>query len=152
MSVKELNQDEALAAGVKLWILPSTQFSDWTKQLDWPLNLQISKAAAHPVPKLSADLMTILQKHDMDFSYEEPEKKNLVIATQGLLPTDMIVIVTGETWESWSKSAVKVWQDLGKPTARFFLPGFARWEKVKSSWPASANLESVQIVSTEGVA
>lgn len=152
MSVKELNQDEALAAGVKLWILPPTQFSDWTKQLDWPLNLQISKAASHSMPKPAPELMTIMQKHDLDFAAEDAEKKSLIIATQGLLPTDMIVVVPGETWETWAKSAVKIWQDLGKPTARFFLPGFARWEKVKSSWPSVANHDSVQIVSTEGVA
>lgn len=151
MSVKELTQDEALAAGAKLWLLPPTQFSDWTKQLDWPLNLQISKAAAHAMPKPSPELMTIVQKHDLNILSEESEKKPLIIATQGLLPTEMIAVVPGETWENWAKSAIKVWQDLGRPSARFFLPGFARWEKVKSSWPSTANLETVQIVSTEGV-
>lgn len=150
--VKVLNPDEALSAGVKLWILPPSNFSDWTKQLDWPLNLQISKAAHRPTQQPSSELLSILQKNEMKFGFEESEKKNLIIATQGLLPAEMIVIVSGETWETWSKAAVRVWQDLGKPTARFFLPAFAKWDKVKGSWSSSANVEEVQIVSTEGAA
>ena len=149
MSLQILNTDEALTPGVDLWILPSTTFSGWTKRLDWPLNLQITKASHYQARKPAAELLTILQQNDMQFDSTTPEQKNLIIATQGLIPATTIVIVAGENWEAWVKSAVKVWQDLGKPLARFFLPSFAKWEKVKSAWPSVANAGSVQVVASE---
>jgi hypothetical protein len=155
MPATVINLDEALSDGADLWVLPTTTFSAWTKLLDWPLNLQISRASGYTARKISPELAAILQQNDLQFDANESEKKNLIIATDGLIPAKQILVVSGETWETWSKAAVKVWQDLGTPQARFFLPTFSNWEKEKKSWPAAANIESVQIVadqisSTEG--
>jgi hypothetical protein len=150
MGLKVLNQDQALSTGCDLWVLPSTAFSEWTKKLDWPLNLQISKASHHSTRKPAPELASILQQNDLKFDVLEPEKTNLIIASKGLIPAKSVVIVPGDTWEAWSKAAVKVWQNLEEPSARFFLPAFAKWHKVKNSWPSSANLESVEIVEAEG--
>jgi hypothetical protein len=149
MTAKVLNQEEALSEGADLWVLPAPIFSSWTKQLDWPLNLQISKASYYTGRKLSPELTQILQQNALRFDFADAEKRNLIIASQGLIPANRVMIIAGESWETWSKAAVEAWQDLGKPSARFFIPTFANWDKVKSSWPSAANSEAVQIVATE---
>jgi len=149
MSPKILSSNEALSDGADLWVLPSSVFSEWTKKLDWPLNLQISRAAHYSSRKPSVELLSILQQNEMTFETEFLGGKNLILATTGLIPADRVVILGAETWESWCKSAIKIWQGLEKPSTRFFLPTFAKWEKVKSSWPTIANIETVQIVTAE---
>lgn len=150
MAVKVLTNEEALSGGVDVWVLPTATFSEWTKKLDWPLNLQISKAANYLGKKISPELMAIVQQNEIKIDVTEPEKKNLIIACEGLIPANRVVVVPGDTWEAWSKAAVKMWQDLNQPSARFFLPVFAKWDKVKSSWPSHAQLDTVQIVEAEG--
>jgi hypothetical protein len=150
MAIKLISNEEAFSEGADIWVLATPTFSEWTKRLDWPLNLQISKASNYLPKKLSPELMAIVQQNDLKFDTTEPEKKNLIIASEGMIPASRVVIVPGENWETWSKAAVKMWQDLNQPPARFFIPAFAKWDKVKNSWPSAANIETVEIVEAEG--
>jgi hypothetical protein len=151
MKAKVLNQGDALTPGATLWVLPTSTFSEWTRRLDWPLNLQITRAFFKTPKEISPELKAILEKNELEFETPaEDGKKNLMIATQGHLPTDMLVVINAETWDGWIMAATKIWQDLNKPNARFFIPTFAQWDKVKKEWPSSLNQESVEIVHTEG--
>lgn len=141
-----LSRKDALNDGAELWILPTFRFSEWTRRLDWPLNLQITKSIHHKTKPLSPRMEEILQTYEI-----KPEsittRGPLLIASDGLLPNRWTVVVDADQWEPWQKESLKVWKQLGEPSVRLFIPSFANWEKGKSQWP-----ESLQIVESGGVA
>ena len=54
--------------GADLWVLPSLQVSEWTRQLDWPLNLMVTRAHHHLFPELPAQLRKITMDIEMKIS------------------------------------------------------------------------------------
>lgn len=147
MKVKVLKHDEALMDGADLWILPSLQVSEWTRQLDWPLNLLITRAQHHPRPELAPELKKIVIENGMKSAHTaQSEEAPLLVGSQGLLPNRLTAVVPGTQCEPWIKSGLKLWQELRTPKARIFLPAFAPWEKVKATWPGTADVSDIEIV------
>lgn len=149
MQIKHLTREEALIDGARLWLLPTFRFSEWTRRLDWPLNLQILKSIHRKPVELSPHLKEILQENELEETVV-PRGGPLMIATDQLLPSEWTVILESDNWDNWRETALKVWKDMGEPPARFFLPSFARWDKVKNQWPKWADHARVQIVDSQG--
>src|SRR5689334_16382437 len=131
MKAQVITQFEALLDGTDLWILPSLKLSDWTKKLDWPLNLQITRSHFHKSAEISDELKAIVRENKIEM-HVKSDAGPLLIAGNDHLPARWIAVVEADDWDSWIKSAVKVWQGLEKPKMRVFLPNFAKLEKIKS--------------------
>jgi hypothetical protein len=145
MKAKFLTITEAMNDGADLWVLPLPNQSEWTRRLDWPLNLQITRASHHEMPAMSETLKQIARERQM-FAEHEPVKGPLLIACEGLLPTRMVAIVDSAKWDYWLKSAHKILQGLQLTNIRLFLPTNASVGKTKSDWPTWADSESVEVV------
>ena len=140
---KVLGRDEALKTGAELWILPSFRFSDWTKKLDWPLNLQITKSLSHKPKPLSSKLQEIVASNDFKFD-SPPSGGPLLIASSELLPNRWTVVIESDQADGWQKEAMQVWKMLGEPTVRLFTPTFLDWRHAKGAWPGGENLQVVE--------
>jgi hypothetical protein len=150
MKLQILSNDDALTDGAALWILPSIKHSEWTRNLDWPLNLQITRANQHQPPTLSLELQKIAHENAIGFDFKRDPRKPLLIVTDGLLPNRFTAIVETDNWDQWLSTGLELWQNLKMPTLRIFLPNFTKWKRVQSSWPQWADLENVTIVDSGG--
>ncbi len=127
MQFRILNKELALTDGADLWILPSFAYSEWTRRLDWPLNLQITRAVYHPSPELPVELKRIVDENELHFDFKQTGGKPLLIASAGLLPNRITAVVDGDQWEQWLITSLKLWKDLLQPGLRLFLPYSSTW-------------------------
>jgi hypothetical protein len=140
---KVLPKEEALKSGADLWILPSFRFSEWTKRLDWPLNLQVTKSLTHRVKPLSSRLQEIMAEHEIA-TPKTTSGGPLLIASSDLLPNRWTVILESDQIEAWQKGALEIWKNLGEPSVRVFAPTFLDWRSAKGKWPGGDDLQVVE--------
>jgi hypothetical protein len=134
MQVSASTNQEALGPGADLWILPESQLSHWTQQIDWHLNFQISRAQLHQSQNLSPVAKEILFKCALEnLDWVEEHSERLLILSSQNLPNRWVLVLNGANQiDEWLKEATAVWKSLAFPTLRFFLPetiGKAAFEK-----------------------
>lgn len=150
MQFNVLTKEVAFSEGAALWILPTFVYSDWTRRLDWPLNLQITRAVYHVRPDLPPELKKIIDSNDVNYEWQPPAgKPPLLIASQHLLPNLITAVVDAEQAESWLSTSLELWKGLLRPSLRLFLPSFLDINKMKSLWPKWAETEHLQIMGPE---
>ena len=147
--IKVLTREDALSDGADLWILPALGLSEWTQALNWPLNLQITRALHHAKPEVPPELRAILSENEMNFELKTPSEP-LLIASEGLLPNRVTAVVDHDSFDPWLNASLKVWQGLKQPRMRIFLPAFAKWANVKAGCPTWAS-EGIEVVESAGV-
>jgi hypothetical protein len=151
--MKTVVEGDALNAGCDLWLIADAERSSWSRKIDWHLNFQILRSLAHQTPRLSPELRRVLE----DAEVEAPEIEAtsavatpLMIASRDLLPNRQTVSVPvpdegGDA--AWVKACHAVWNQLGRPRARVFLPDTMKPDLFSKSWPKSDADASVELVS-----
>ena len=148
-----LFQHGALASGSKLWVIPSPEDCDWTPQLDWYLNFQISRAAFHKPQKLSNHLQEIINENELnvvDATAKLEENPNLMIACERRLPAEMLIRVPTLTdHKSWIANVYKIWLQVHKPSLRVFLPINFPISQFSNFWNGDLNDVDVTLVPSQ---
>ena len=155
MGIKTLYKSGALGSGAQLWILPEISNCSWAKKIDWYLNLQLSKAHLYSPANTSENIKDILKANDWD----EPDIKTkdhafLMVASEGHLPSQQIVRVAHQPFakskdplQSWIDDISAVWENLGNPSLRIFLPDNYSAEEFLTKWkPAQSRKTDITIV------
>jgi hypothetical protein len=145
VSLPYLDDSDAFAEGAPLWILASLEQSLWTRKLDWYLNLQLLRAEPHRPQHLSDFLKQLLAQQELapllsSVSAQSP----LMIAAQAFVPTDQIVILFETETKPWVQSAHHIWNKLGKPATRLFLPDFVSAANLNNVWPKDAPITLIK--------
>ncbi len=146
MSLKTVDSLTALSPGCDLWIVAEAQHSRWARKLDWYLNFQIQRAGLHKSRELSPEIQKVIQ----DCEVELPEigtfrSAPLMIASENLLPNSKTIVVPQiQDAAGWVEACFKIWDDLGRPLTRVFLPDEMKAEAFNRAWAVKgANVELV---------
>jgi hypothetical protein len=152
MDIQVLSHAGALSPGSQLWLLPtSTAHSRWLSQVDWYLNFQWSRAAHHKPQTLSEEMVRQAKTLGFEIYYNPPEPTDhLMVLSKRLLPNDQTVFVDSTDPVKWLKEGQKVWNDLGKPTVRLFLPKGTPMAKVQTVFAEAMANKSITVVLDRG--
>jgi len=102
--ITELNKKECWLPGASIWVTKMDKKNPWLSAFDYHLNFQISK-----ILKLNSQLCSL----------NSNQKDLLLIAPQGMLPTELVVIL--ESWQDISKlNRIKLPYQI--TTVRLFNP------------------------------
>lgn len=135
-----LSVTQCFQAGDDLWIVAEYENSKLTQKIDWYLNFQISKSQLHHRPIVSDFLESVVEQCELP-KFTMTDKNVLMIAPQGLLPTQWVVVVPAlrvenlNALQTWREQVDEVWQNLGRPKTRVFLPAQFSIQDVLSSGP-----------------
>jgi hypothetical protein len=142
--VVRLNENEAFGPGANLWIVGDLAQSAWSRKLDWYLNLLILKAEPHRPLVVSPQIRTILQDQELE-SLDRPLNLNatapLMVATPGYVPAEQVVVLYETQATAWIQSGRRVWDNLGRPAVRLFLPPFL--PPAKLAWEDDSSVSFV---------
>ncbi len=130
-SILSLNQ--CFQPGDDLWIIPDYENSKLTQKIDWYLNFQISKSKMHHRPIISNFLEKTLEQCELP-KFNFTEKNILMIAPQNLLPSQWVVVVSFQNLLQWKSEIDRVWNDLGTPKTRVFLPKQIMVNDIDQTW------------------
>lgn len=141
----------AFANGAELWILPDGKHSTWAKKIDWYLNFQAARAATHEAPKLAAGLLQLLQEVQLSPPTTSAHvQAPLMISTSHRLPARHAVLIPYEgQLKSWLKQVQSIWQQMGYPTARIFLPLSQSFNQCLEVWDSSEG-NNISVVMDDG--
>lgn len=136
-------------AGSDLWITPQAETADLTKELNWYANFLMSKASHYERPALSADLEKVLEENELEVLKKSPRVPNRVlISSSHLLPNRFLLVLPyKKDLQAWLEEAHEVWQGLGRPTLRFFLPKDIDVDQFTKAWPEKGIGQQVTLVS-----
>lgn len=141
MGLKVLTSPTAFSPGSSLWVIPVADESEWTRKVDWYLNLQIRKAERHESKAVSDELEGIVQDNELDLKDVKVQSDApLLISSQNHIPAEGVMrIPSCETAEDWLRRALAVWENLNKPSLRFFLPENISQNDVESVMPEESH-------------
>ncbi len=137
MAIQKLADSMAFASGASLWLMPSAKDSVWARRVDWYLNFMAGRAAQHHPPVVDPEFVKLLDEEELKPpSIIHDRKSPLLIASGHRLPAEQAVqIEYNGDFSQWVASARKVWIDLGKPSARIFLPQGVDGSALAAGWP-----------------
>lgn len=150
MAMQKLADSMAFASGASLWLMPSAKDSIWARRVDWYLNFLAGRAVQHRTPTIDPDFVKLLADEQLKPpTLLEGRKGPLLIASGHRLPAEQAVQIefNGNTAE-WISSVRKVWLDLGKPSARIFLPQGMDGSSLTAAWPEHESA-SMTVVSSQ---
>jgi hypothetical protein len=146
----------ALSPGAQLWFVPPLEASHWAKRIDWYLGFQIRRAGPHQPANFSPELHNLVETLEVDVPMMRLAKEApLMIASETLLPNHQTVVVplaaTGVSDEStafaqWTLACHRIWQGLGQPLVRVFLPDRLSAQAFAAKWPQKDALDDLQVV------
>ena len=150
MAVTPLSQASALNPGAELWIAPASVESKWTARLDWYLNFQISRFSRHQPLQRSSHLEAVLNETQLPLPpVPELEAAPLMISSGNLLPNRWVVLIPlteHKNLQNWAEACTKVWDSLGKPSLRIFLPPGETVGAFHQSWQKKSAFEDYTCV------
>jgi hypothetical protein len=141
MNFKLVEESNALAPGCELWLVADLAKSRWSRRIDWALNLQIMKAGRHETARPSDELKKILQEWDEESLFAVPttDISPLLIASRAYVPAGKTVVVGFEgDAAAWSTNCARVWNNLGQPKVRVFLPDQVNQSAFEKAWKSAS--------------
>lgn len=136
MPIQKLAKAGAMGLGSELWVVPNPEASAWARKIDWYLNFQIAKAHQHRFPDLAPELIKVLQENEISWMKDFVQNQTLMVATQSRLPAQQVVRIPFLNDKTeWMNRARRVWEDLGRPRLRLFLPSEIGEAEVLQLWP-----------------
>ena len=141
MAVKTLFRSGAFGPGSDLWITPDLSSSQWTKNLDWYLNLQILRSKTHKKAELSDKLTKILKNNELGApkTFDVDGKPLLIVSDKTFLNKEIVVLPKCADQHEWTTKAFAVWEALGRPTLRLFFPEDIQESSFRKLWPEKIN-------------
>ena len=142
----------ALTSGSELWLVADLDSSRWACKVDWYLNFQLARAQVHNSPDISRELNEIATRWDFDVkAHRAPAAAPLLIASVELLPNLTTVMVPfgmpvdatvsagpkNSRKHDWAQRCFKIWQQLGHPRLRIFMPDNMTGESFEKTWNAA---------------
>lgn len=124
-----LNHRNAFMPGANLWIISDINTSRWTKKINWYLNFQIYKFKK--VKELSEDQLISLKETGFEFNNIKSDNKSLLIFSEKLLTNEKTLLIEFNDIISWIGLAKKYWENLNKPSLRFFAPDLVNVDELK---------------------
>lgn len=148
MGLQKISFSQALSSGHELWILPSSEDAPIVRKIDWYLNFQLARAKNHRPENLSPEIRNILAQNEWpEFKFGKDSSMPLMVAPQGLLPTNMVVqIPNSAQLPQWAANAKKVWLALGKPSLRLFLPEAGNLNNLIELWGSDSSSNEIAVV------
>lgn len=145
MALQKLSDPMAFASGADLWLLPNAEHSHWTRKMDWYLNFQGARALSHQAPALAPGLIQLLKEEELAMPTTSAELKTpLMVSTSHRLPARYTVQLTFDgKLKNWIKQAHDVWQQMGRPATRIFLPIGESFSDGMAAWDASERSETI---------
>lgn len=136
MAAQLLSYASAFNPGQDLWIVPDTAGSRWTLRLDWYLNFQITKTFRHSPRTLPPEMLSLLREIDWNPGHPHASAKApLLVSSESRLPARWVTVVPDSNEvDDWSGRAVAVWQGLGRPSLKIFLPTGLQAGAFTESW------------------
>lgn len=148
MSVQSIGKAKAFEPGSDLWIAPQAESSELTKELNWYSGFLMSSGNYRKPPELSAELLSFLKENELEFLKKNPETpERTLVATDHVLPNRLLLILPyKKNLKEWLHQAHEVWQGLGRPTLRFFLPKEVDADQFSKAWPEKGIGQQVTLV------
>lgn len=144
-----LSVASSLNPGHDLWILTEPSLSKWPLRLDWYMNFQIHRSSHHESYRRSEALESLLKSIDWDLPHQ-PLKENrpLLFGCEGHLPARWLSVIPGASGplENWTESIHKVWQGLGEPNFKVFLPAGLQAPLFAEAWKRKSKFEDFSLV------
>ncbi len=143
MSWSELAPEQALSEGSTLWIVGELNNSAWAQKINWYLNFQLRRAKFHQTREIPRELVAVLQTWEVD----APDLKldpsaSLLVESSKLLPNQVTVQLFNRTFDSWVDEAMRIWNDLQRPSVRVFLPSEKASSQLTSRWKISDGISA----------
>ncbi|MCB0369139.1 MAG: hypothetical protein KDD45_06705 [Bdellovibrionales bacterium] len=148
MALIVLSSNQAFNPGADLWVIPDFVNSKIANKLDWYNNFIFKKTLAHSRPEFSSEISQIIQETEIPTkAFQTKVEDNLMIATAKQLPNRWTVMVWYHNNPSdWCQKIFKLYQDLGKPDLRIFLPTNLGMNQFVESWRLVSSEEDFSIV------
>lgn len=115
--------------------------------MDWYLNFQISRARAKKREEFSPQMKMVTNENNIP-ELAPPVNPNapiLLSAKRGLPAKALVDVHDGTDIESWAAQVFTIWENLGKPTLRVYLPPSFSFESFRNTW-SGPKTEEVQVV------
>lgn len=148
MSIYAVTKAKAFEGGSDLWVSPEPEVSELTKELNWYTNFLTSRMIYHRPQTVSPVLADILAKNEIEFLGSPPETPDrFLLCTEHVVPNKLLLVLPYKGGlKSWLKQAHRVWQELGQPTVRIFLPKGVDVDQFSKAWPEKGAGQEVSIV------
>lgn len=125
-----LNHRNAFTTGATLWITSDLNTSSWTRKINWYLNFQIFKFKK--AKELSESQLALLDEADFEFKNIKSGSNSLLVFSKELLTNEKTLLIEFSDIASWVSTAKKYWENLNKPSLRFFTPDSVSVNELKS--------------------
>lgn len=131
-----------------MWIVPASHNATLSGTIDWYVNGLITKALAFQ-PQIKAPTLNQIIR-DNDLELEQPvarENAPVLIAGQGKLPTDWILVVNCELLaKDWTRTISESAMGLNVKRLRLFADPNFQFEEFDKSWSQVGRTYELQIV------
>lgn len=143
-----LSAASSLNPGQDLWVLPDKESSRWIMRLDWYLNFQIHRASRHKSFRRSPELNQLLENVEWSLPEEQlSEGQPVLFSCEGHLPARWVALVPGsENLPRWVAKLHSLWQGLGEPRFRVFLPPDGGSAEFSAAWKVHSPFEDFTVV------
>lgn len=148
MALLKLYKAKAFEPGHELWISSGRPDCLLTKDINWYSNFLMSRSLKHQMPELGQDLDQLLKQYQLEILKPQAlEQPNYLLETSKYLPNKYVLVNNFKNLDSWIKESLKVWEQLQKPSLRFFLPPEISNDEFEKHWPKTNYLMEVSLVS-----
>lgn len=143
MGVNVLAPTQAFTAGSDLWVTGEPEQSLWAQRIDWVLNFQILRASRHEKKPVSSEVREFAEKTGLRI----PGSPSTAHAPL-LVPADLNLpcrwVLSPADWNL--ENLFSVWQQLGEPSLRVFLPKSEDSDEFTRKWSQMTDNRDFQLV------
>ncbi len=148
MAFLSLYKAKAFEPGSELWISTGRADCLFTKDINWYSNFLMSRTLSHHMPELSENLDQLLTNYELEILKPKKLKKPCyLLETSKYLPNKFVLVNKFTDLEEWIEQSLKVWEQLQKPSLRFFLPPEVSTDQFEKKWPKTNYMIDVSLVS-----
>ncbi len=151
MSFQKLSYSGAFSSGADLWVVPEQKTSPWSRIIDWYLNFQMARSVSHQ-PKLATEgLKQVLKQNDLSLvPIQLKEGYPLMIPGLSRFPNIQTLVISGQHKDlEWLNHAQGLWEKMGRPSLRIFLPEDLSFEDVRKNWNVQDYILQIGIVESQ---
>jgi len=147
MAIHTLYRAQAFGPGSTLWVIADEKANPIHDRMNWYLNFQILKAKAHKAESWAPQLRSILKENNItQFQRDELGSAPLMVTADKGFPVNNIVEVPlNINRENWVNNVHTIWEKLGQPNVRIFLPTDISTDDFKGLWKG-AKTKDVTVV------
>ncbi len=119
-----------------VWVIPQGERSRWFAHIDWYLNWQLTRGFTHSLPRMSIELIELLEESGMPVMTPElPAEPPLMVLPKGQIPAMACLLMPhSQSLDHWLKRIHTSLQTLKAKRARVFLPADATVNEAEKIW------------------